>query len=60
MKKLREYKKLIIWILAVLFVCCVTVWVYIHRRVIRAAVKGEPMPACPHWLPEALRNKCGF
>ena len=60
MKTLREHKKLIWLIVLILWVCCITVWVYIHRRVIRAAIKKEPMPACPHWLPKTLREKCGF
>lgn len=52
-------KKCWIWAVAaaIILVCMVTAWVIIHRRAIRAAVKGEPMPACPHWLPGCLREK---
>ena len=53
-------KKKVLWILcavaAVCTVCC-TIWAFIHRRAIRAAVRHEPMPACPHWLPGCLREK---
>jgi len=31
-------------------VCCVlTLCCYTHRRVIRAAIQGEPMPKAPEW-----------
>ncbi len=36
---------------AILFGCLLAVWTFIHRRLIRAAVKSEPLPVCPHWLP---------
>lgn len=45
-------------LLAVLIVGC-TALVYIHRRAIRAAIKGDPLPACPHWLPKKLKEKLG-
>ena len=36
----------IIWIIvAILVVCCC----FTHRRVIRALIKGEPMPKAPKW-----------
>ena len=41
---------------AVLIGCLLTVWIFVHRRVIRAAVKGDPLPVCPHWLPGALKK----
>ncbi len=49
------------WVIVILAVaaCLCAVWTFIHRRVIRAAVKGEPMPECPHWLPACLRGKFG-
>ena len=41
---------------AVLIGCLLTVWAYVHRRLIRAAVKSEPLPVCPHWLPGAVEK----
>ena len=32
------------------------VWTFIHRRVIRAFIFNEKMPACPHWLPDCVRE----
>ena len=52
-------KKLKTWILviaSVLAVLCAA-WAFIHRRVILAAIRREPLPACPHWLPRCLREK---
>ena len=51
-------KKCWLWavITAIVVVCMAAVWVIIHRRVIRAAFKGEPFPACPHWLPGFLKE----
>ncbi|MBR2582793.1 MAG: hypothetical protein IKD61_05310 [Oscillospiraceae bacterium] len=33
------------------------VWAFIHRRVICAAARKEPFPACPHWLPGCVLEK---
>ncbi|MBQ9412942.1 MAG: hypothetical protein IJU29_07590 [Oscillospiraceae bacterium] len=46
------------WILAVciVLVCLFTLWVYFHRRLIRALCKKEPLPACPHWLPDLCKK----
>ena len=33
------------------------VWAFVHRRVIRAAIRKEPFPACPHWLPGCVIEK---
>ena len=40
-------KKKTIFIIIILLL--ITVLVYIHRRVIRAMIKGEPMPEAPSW-----------
>ena len=50
-------KTWILVIIAAVFVAICTAWAIIHRRVIRAAVRREPLPACPHWLPGCLREK---
>ena len=47
--------KWIVWV-CIALVCLFTLLVYIHRRLIRAIFKNEPVPACPHWLP-ALAKK---
>ena len=47
--------KWIVWV-CIALVCLFTIWVFIHRRLIRALIKNEPVPACPHWLP-ALAKK---
>ena len=45
-------KKLwILWCAVALWAVVSTVWVFLHRRVIRAAIRREAYPACPHWLP---------
>ena len=46
----------ILLVAAILFGCLLTAWAYIHRRLIRAAIKGEPLPVCPHWLPRAVEK----
>ena len=32
------------------------VWTFIHRRLIRAFIFNEKTPACPHWLPDCVRE----
>jgi hypothetical protein len=49
-----------LWILclaAVLYAIFSTVWVIVHRRLIRAAIRREAIPACPHWLPGCVLEK---
>ena len=41
-------------VIASIIVCLVTAWVYIHRRLIRALIRNEEKPECPHWLPDCL------
>ena len=36
--------KFLLWTLAALCCACLTYMVYVHRDVIKAAVKGEPLP----------------
>ena len=40
-------KRKTIFIIIVLLL--ITAFVFIHRRVIRALIKGEPMPKAPSW-----------
>ena len=47
--------KWIMWV-CVALVCLFTLLVYIHRRLIRAIFKNEPVPACPHWLPILVKK----
>ncbi|MBQ3277422.1 MAG: hypothetical protein IJH47_10325 [Oscillospiraceae bacterium] len=53
-------KKVCLWVVLGLLIACCSVFNYIHRRVIRAAVKKEPMPDCPHWLPPFVKDKLGI
>ena len=49
-------KKKTIFIIIILLL--VAILVYIHRRAIRALIKGEPMPKAPSWhiwVPEKNR-----
>ena len=48
---------LVITAIVAFFVALCAAWAFIHRRVIRAAIRREPYPACPHWLPGCLREK---
>ena len=53
-RKTRKKKPIALIIILLL----ITVFVYIHRRVIRAFIKGEPMPSAPSWhvwVPESNR-----
>ena len=52
-KSCRRWK---IWltVIASVIICLVTAWVIIHRRLIRALIKHEEKPECPHWLPDCL------
>ena len=46
----EKAKKIILKVLLVLCLAFVTYMVYLHRRVIRAYIKGEPIPeseSCP-------------
>ena len=40
-------KKKTVFIIVILIL--ITVLAYIHRRAIRALIKGEPMPKAPSW-----------
>ncbi len=57
-KMIKKIRK--IWILCAVvafFTGLVAVWAIIHRRVIRAAIRHEAYPVCPHWLPDCIRQK---
>ena len=47
--------KCLMWI-CVALACLFTIWVFIHRRLIRALIKNEPVPACPHRLPSLAKK----
>ncbi len=36
--------KFLFWALATALCCCLTYMVFVHRKVIIAAIKGEPLP----------------
>ena len=44
----KKLKKLLCILLIAALVCGCSYMVYAHRRVIRAAIKGEPMSKAPH------------
>ena len=48
-----------IWLSVIIgvIVCLVTAWVFIHRRLIRALIRNEEKPECPHWLPQCMREE---
>ena len=50
-------KKTALYILLGVIIALVTCFVYIHRQVIRAAIKGEPLPECPHPHPCCCAKK---
>ncbi len=39
--------KFLFWALVTAFCCCLTYMVFVHRHVIVAAIKGEPLPKRP-------------
>ena len=39
--------KFLFWAIVAAFCGCLAYLVFVHRRVIIAAIKGEPLPACP-------------
>ena len=55
MKQMREklekawmkVGKFLLWTLITAFCCCLTYMVFVHRGVIIAAIKGEPLPEPP-------------
>lgn len=54
----RMKKKTWIFVLIAVFAALVTCWVFIHRRVIRACIKKEPLPPCPDWHPDCVKAMC--
>lgn len=50
-KFLKKLLKCLLTLLVIALVCFCTYMVYVHRNVIRAAIKGEPMP-------EATKGHC--
>ena len=39
--------KFLLWALAAVLCACATYLVFVHRKEIRAFIKGEPLPAAP-------------
>jgi hypothetical protein len=39
--------KFLFWAFVTALCCCLTYMVFVHRKVIRAAIKGEPLPEAP-------------
>ena len=39
--------KFLFWALVTALCCCLTYLVFVHRHLIIAAIKGEPLPAAP-------------
>ena len=56
----KKLKKLAAKVCLIMLGCGCGYLLYVHRRVIRAAIKGEDMPKCPHWLPKRLKKRYGF
>ena len=48
-KARRAFRKRFVWpVVHTLFIFCCGAFVGIHRNVIKAAIKGEPLPKGPH------------
>ena len=56
MKKSTKIMIVIAAVVGFLAALC-AVWAFIHCRVICAAARKEPFPACPHWLPGCVLEK---
>ena len=41
-----NFGKFLLWALAILLCGWLTYMVFVHRKLIRAAIKGEPLPEC--------------
>jgi len=56
---MKKSTKILIVAAAVIgfFAALCAVWACVHRRVIRSAIRKEPFPACPHWLPGCILEK---
>ena len=48
---MKYRKKTWLTVIIAVLVCICTCLAFIHRRVIRAAIKGEELPERPHWHP---------
>ena len=46
-KFLKKLLKCLLTLLVIALVCCCTYMIYVHRNVIRAAIKGEALPEAP-------------
>ena len=52
-------KKIFRILLIVVFAAAITAWVYFHRDLIKALIKKQPKPKCPHWLPRCIGEALG-
>ena len=43
--------KFLFWALVTALCCCLTYLVFVHRHLIIAAIKGEPLPEIPEGAP---------
>ena len=43
--------KFLFWTLVTALCCCLTYLVFVHRHLIIAAIKGEPLPEIPEGAP---------
>ena len=59
MKSACTVKKIIRIILIVLLILAFSAFVYIHRNLIKALIKKQPRPKCPHWLPACIYEALG-
>ncbi len=59
MKSGSVWKKVFRILLILVLVAAFAAWVYIHRDLIKAFIKKQPKPKCPHWLPGFIREKLG-
>ena len=55
----KEDIKTLLTLLCLLFTVCLTIFVFIHRRVIRAALAGETLPPLPENHPVRVQRLHG-
>ena len=49
MEKIKKEVKIMMICMLITLVVLLVCWVIIHRRVIKAWIKGEPLPEAPEW-----------
>ena len=53
----KKLKKMLLSILAAAVITGLGYFLYVHRRVIKAALRGESVPACKHSHCKCFRRK---